>query len=70
MMGSLGAHKAHVNLVLFGPSAAFVDPGERLDGEGTGGRHLKLRSVDDIPVTAVRRWLRTAAGLARGARAP
>lgn len=65
MMCALAGHKAHVNLILAGPPAAFTDPGQLLEGDGKTGRHLKLRSVDELPRVAVRGWLRTAAELAR-----
>jgi hypothetical protein len=65
MMCALTAHKAHVNLVLSGPSSAFVDPEGRLEGESANGRHLRLTALDQLPRTAVRRWLRAAAKLAR-----
>jgi hypothetical protein len=39
MMCAIGAHKAHVNLILSGPPGAFDDPEGRLTGDGkTGGR--------------------------------
>jgi hypothetical protein len=65
MMCALGAHRAHVNLVLAGPPDAFVDPEGLLEGAGKTGRHLKVRAVDELPRAAVRRWLRTAAEHAR-----
>jgi hypothetical protein len=65
MMCALGAHKAHVNLILAGPPDAFVDPKGRLEGEGKSGKHLKLTSLDELPKAAVRAWLRTAARIAR-----
>lgn len=65
MMCALGAHRAHVNLILAGPPGAFADPEARLSGAGKTGRHLKLASVDELPVASVRAWLRTAARLAR-----
>ena len=65
MMCSLGGHRAHVNLVLVGPAAAIDDPEGLLSGSSANGRHLKLTSLDALPRAAVRRWLRTAAGLAR-----
>jgi hypothetical protein len=64
-MCALGAHKAHVNLILSGHPDAFADPEGRLSGTGTTGRHLKLTRVDELPRAAVRRWLQTAAKLAR-----
>ena len=68
MMCMLGGHKAHVNLVLAGPPDAYADPYGRLSGTGKTGRHLKLTSLDELPRAAVRRWLRTAAEIARKAR--
>jgi len=65
MFCALGAHKSHVNLILAGSPGSFHDPEKRLSGGGKTGRHLKLRSVDEIPAKAVRGWLRTAAELAR-----
>jgi hypothetical protein len=67
MMAALGAHKAHVNLILSGPPDAFRDPKGRLTGTAKGGRHLKLTSLAELPRDDVRRWLRTAAELARRA---
>lgn len=66
LMCALGAHKAHVNLILAGPPGTYADPDGRLSGESKLGRHLKLTSVDELPRAAVRRWLRTAATVARG----
>ena len=65
MMCTLGGHKSHVNLILVGPPDGFTDPAGLLEGAGKGGRHLKLRSLDDLPRTAVRAWLRVAADYAR-----
>lgn len=65
MMCSLGGHKAHVNLILVGPSGAFADPDGRLEGTSRGGRHLKLRSVEALPRAAVTKWIRVAADVAR-----
>ena len=66
MMCALGAHRAHVNLVLPGPPGTYSDPEGRLSGEGKTGRHLKLAALADLPRESVRRWLRTAAERARG----
>jgi hypothetical protein len=66
MMCALGGHKAHVNLVLAGPPGSFADPAKRLEGAGKTGRHLTLRSIDDLPRDAVRGWLRTAVEAVRG----
>ncbi len=68
MMCALGGHKSHVNLILSGPPGAYADPEGRLAGEGKTGRHLKLSSLDELPRTAVRGWLRTAAEPARRSR--
>jgi hypothetical protein len=68
MFCALGAHKAHVNLIMVGPPDGFADPKGRLEGSGRGGRHLKLASLDELPRAAVRGWLRTAATWARGKR--
>ncbi|HSD85981.1 MAG TPA: DUF1801 domain-containing protein [Kofleriaceae bacterium] len=65
MFAATGAHKAHVNLIMVGPPASFVDPEGRLEGEGKGGRHLKLRSTDEIPRASVKKWLAAAAKYAR-----
>lgn len=65
MMCALGAHKAHVNLILTGPPDAFPDPKGRLSGEGKTGRHLKLTSIDELPRAEVRQWLKIAAERAR-----
>ena len=61
------AHKAHVNLILFGPAKDFDDPDGRLDGKGKIGRHLKLTSLKDLPKAQVKKWLATAAKASRAA---
>ena len=65
MMCALGAHKAHVNLILAGPPGTFADPEGRLEGGGKTGKHLKLRTLAELPRAAVRGWLRAAAATAR-----
>jgi hypothetical protein len=65
---ALGAHRAHVNLVLWGPGTLFADPGGRLSGEGKVGKFLKLTALDELPRAAVRGWVRAAAAHARGKR--
>ena len=65
MMCALGAHKSHVNLILAGPPGTFADPEGRLEGEGKTGKRLKLRTLAELPRSAVRAWLRTAAATAR-----
>lgn len=64
MMCALAGFKAHVNLILAGPPGTFADPDGLLEGDGKTGRHLKLRSLDELPRAQVRGWLRTAAKLA------
>src|SRR5262249_28651208 len=49
MMCALGSHKAHVNLIMVAPPAALKDKQGRLEGTGKGGRHLKLKSLDELP---------------------
>lgn len=65
MVCALGAHKAHVNLILSGPPGTFADPGGRLVGEGKTGRHLPLRDVSEIPKKEVLAWLRAAVANAK-----
>jgi hypothetical protein len=62
---AVSAHKAHVNLVLPGAPGTFDDPGGLLEGEGKTGQHLKVRALDELPRTEVRRWLGEAAARAR-----
>jgi len=64
-MCAIAAFKSHVNLILPGPPGTYADPDRLLEGDGKTGRHLKLRSRDELPVTAVRGWLRIAAARAR-----
>lgn len=65
MMCALAGFKSHVNLILAGPPGTFADPDGLLEGEGKTGRHLKLRTLEELPREAVRGWLRTAAQVAR-----
>lgn len=65
MMCAIGAHKAHVNLILPGPPGTYADPQGLLRGDGKTGRHLRVVSVEEVPHAAVRGWLRTAATRAR-----
>lgn len=65
MMCAIGAHKAHVNLILSGPHGTYADPDGLLSGDGKTGRHLKLTPSDIVPTAAIRGWLKTAASLAR-----
>ena len=63
---ALAGFKSHVNLILSGPPGTFADPKGLLEGDGKTGRHLKLRSIDELPREAVRGWLRAAVALAQG----
>ena len=58
---AIAGHKSHVNLILAGPPGTFPDPDGLLQGDGKTGRHLKLRTLDELPRDAVRGWLRLAA---------
>ena len=62
---ALAGFKAHVNLILPGPKGTYADPDDLLEGEGSTGRHIKVRSLDELPRAAVRGWLRVAAKRAR-----
>jgi hypothetical protein len=66
MMCALAAHRAHVSLILVGSPEGYADqdPDGRLEGTGKGGRHLKLKSLADLPRAQVARWLQTAARIA------
>jgi hypothetical protein len=68
MMCAVAGFKAHVNLILAGPPGSFDDPAGRLEGDGKTGRHLKLRTLDELPRRDVLGWLRVAAALARAGR--
>jgi len=61
MMCALAGHKTHVNLILAGPPGTYADPAGRLEGAGKTGKHLKLRTLAELPRAAVRAWLKTAA---------
>lgn len=65
MYAALGAHKAHVNLILTGPPKAYKDPDGLLSGESKLGRHLKLTTVEGLPRQQIKGWLKTCAHLAR-----
>jgi hypothetical protein len=58
---AVAAFKSHVNLILPGPPGTYADPGRLLEGDGKTGKHLKLRSLAELPADAVRGWLETAA---------
>ncbi len=65
LMCALGAHRAHVNLILPGPPGTYADPAGRLEGESSNGKHLKVTSLDGLPRADARRWIRAAADRAR-----
>jgi hypothetical protein len=65
MVCALAGFKSHVNLIVFGPPGAFVDPDGLLEGEGKGGRHIKLRAIAELPREAARRWVLAAGKAAR-----
>jgi hypothetical protein len=58
MICAIAGHKAHVNLILAGDPESFDDPDGLLEGGGKTGRHLKVRTLDELPRAAVVRWLR------------
>jgi hypothetical protein len=58
---ALAGFKAHVNLILPGPPGTYDDPDGLLEGGGKTGRHLKVRTLAEMPRSAIRGWLRTAA---------
>lgn len=69
MLCALGGHREHVNLILPGEEGTYADPDGRLEGSAKSGKHLKLRSLDELPKEAVRAWLRTAVTVATKKRA-
>jgi hypothetical protein len=62
---ALAGFKGHVNLILPGPPGTYADPEEHLQGSGKTGKHLKVRTLEELPRASVRAWLRTAASRAR-----
>lgn len=65
MFAAIGVHKAHVNLILWGPPNAYKDPKGLLVGESKMGRHLKVTTLAELPRTDVKGWLKTCAHLVR-----
>jgi len=65
MVCALGAHKAHVNLILWGPDGTYDDPKGLLSGEGKMGKHLKLTRADGIPRKEIAGWIKAAVALAK-----
>jgi hypothetical protein len=53
----IGPQKAHCNFYLL-HGALLPDPDKLLEGTGKGMRHVKIRSLDDIPVAGIKRLLR------------
>ncbi|HEY2902894.1 MAG TPA: DUF1801 domain-containing protein [Polyangia bacterium] len=64
-MCALAGFKAHVNLILPGPPGTYRDPDGHLEGDGKTGKHLKVRSLEQLPRAAVQGWLATAEARAR-----
>lgn len=64
-VAAIGAHKAHVNLILPGPAGTYDDPHGHLVGAGKTGKHLRLTALADLPRADVERWLAVAAARAR-----
>jgi hypothetical protein len=62
---ALAGFKAHVNLILPGGPGTYADPDGLLEGDGKTGRHLKVRTIDELPTKVVKGWLKTAAARAR-----
>jgi hypothetical protein len=62
---ALAGFKSHVNLILAGPPGTFADPDDLLEGDGKTGKHLKLRTLTELPRAAIRRWLKSAVKLAK-----
>ncbi len=54
---ALAGFKSHANLILPGAPGTLADPDGLLEGEGKTGQHIKLRSIDELPRAAVKRWL-------------
>lgn len=65
MMCAVGAHKAHVNLILPGADGTYDDPDGLLEGTGKTGKHLKVVDAAKLPKKAVQKWLKAAAARAR-----
>jgi hypothetical protein len=64
MFVTLGSHKSHVNLIMWGPAGAHHDPDKRLSS-GKMGSHIKLTTLDELPRDQIRGWLQTSAQLVR-----
>jgi hypothetical protein len=65
MVCAMAGFKSHVNLIVAGPPEIFADPDGLLEGGGKTGRHLKLRTIEELPREAARDWVRVAAQFAR-----
>lgn len=64
-MCALAGFKSHANLILPGGPGTYADPTNLLEGESKLGRHLKVRTLDDLPRREVAQWLKTAASRAK-----
>ncbi|MBS1913105.1 MAG: DUF1801 domain-containing protein [Bacteroidetes bacterium] len=60
----IGPGKDYVNFYLR-QGAHLPDPDGLLEGTGKGMRHVKVRSLDTIPVTGIKRLIREGKKLAR-----
>jgi len=65
MFAAIGAHKAHVNLILPGPPGTYADPDGLLEGEGKTGKHYRATALADLPRAQIQAWLAVAAARAR-----
>jgi hypothetical protein len=65
MTCALAGFQSHVSLVLAGPPAIFDDPEGRLEGDGRGSRHLKMRTIGELRRGEARKWIRAAVKHAR-----
>ena len=53
----IGPQKSHCNFYLM-HGALISDPDNLLEGTGKGMRHVKVRSLDNIPVVGIKRLIR------------
>lgn len=51
-----------INLGFF-KATSLSDPKNRFEGTGKGMRHIKLKSVKDIPAAQVKKWVKEAIAL-------
>ncbi len=62
LLRSISPAKAYVRLQFF-RGASLADPAGLLEGAGKGMRHVKVRSVDNIPSASLRELVRAAVRL-------